>query len=161
MATQKNSVHAVGNLNSSLVRTIPEIKAGEALENYSLVKLAHNGNGERIATYLADATKKGVLVAAVEVMYDGESMQEFYVGNGEYFRPVHLDKGVRFETSLFNQIVGTDPAVGQYASWDATAKKFKLEATESATAAQTFEVVAVLTGEYGFGQNAVRLEVIK
>ena len=161
MATQKNSVHAVGNLNSSLVRTIPEIKAGENLENYSLVKLAHNANGERIATYLADATKKGVLAAAVEVMYDGEAVSEFYIGNGEYFRAVQPDKGVRFETSNYNQIAGTAPAVGQFASFDATAKKFKLEAVESATAAQTFEVVDVLNGEYGFGLPMVRLEVIK
>jgi hypothetical protein len=160
MAIEKFGTHAVGNLNSSHVVTIPEVQAKVAIENYSLVELAFEG-GVRKASPLSDATKAGFLACAVEILYDNEPIKEFYVGAGEYFRTAQAEKGLRFETSHFNQIVGTAPAVGQFASWDATAKKFKLEATANATASQTFSVVDVLDGEYGFGLPMVRLEVIK
>lgn len=159
MATVKNSKHAVGNLNSSDVLTIPEVFAGEDLENYSLVELAYDGD-VRKATYL-NTGDEAYLLCAVEVMYDGEMLIEFYPANGEGVRVVHLKQGLRFETSNFEAISGTAPARGQYAEWDATAKKFQLLATPSglAPAGKVFKVVNVGTGEFGFGVPLVRLEV--
>jgi hypothetical protein len=160
MAIEKFGTHAVGNLNSRHVVTIPEVMAKEALENYSLVEFVYEG-GVRKAQPLSDATKKGFLACAVEILYGNEPMKEFYIGAGEYFRTIHAETGVRFETSGFVQITAVAPAVGQYASWDATAKKFQLEAVASATSAQVFQVVDVLNGEYGFGLPMVRLETVK
>lgn len=158
MATQKGSVHAVGNLNSKEVRTIPEVKASADVENYTLVELSYNGSGERVATTLTDNTKDGFLACAVEILYDNEAMKEFYVKAGEFFRIVHLLKGLRFETSAYT---GT-PVLGQYVSFDTTAKKFKVDgATASATAKNTFQIVDINTAEFGFGVPTIRLEVLK
>lgn len=156
MATQKNSVHAVGNLNSKDVRTVPEVMASENLENYTMGQLFYE-NGIRKVKTATDNTKEGVLVCAVEVLYDDEAMKEFYVGKDEYTRVIHFDKGVRFETSAYD---GT-PVMGQFAHFDTTLDKYVVEAVESATAKHTFEIVDILTGEYGFGLPMIRLEVIK
>lgn len=160
MATQKGSTHSVGNLNSREVLTVPEVKAGANLENYTLVELGYV-DGERIAQPLSDPANESFLACAVEVLYDNEMMKEFYIGQGEYLRVVHVRKGLRFETSAFTQISGTAPAKGQFASFDVAEKKFQLEVAENATAKHTFRVVEVLDGEYGFGLKAVGLEAIK
>lgn len=157
MATQKGSKHSVGNLNSRDVRTIPEVMAGANIENYTLVSLAHV-DGVRKASPLADNTADGYLACAVEILYDNEKKEEFYVGEGEYFRIIHLPKGIRFETSAFT---GT-PAIGQVASFDPTNAVFTLGVDPALdTAKNHFEVVDILDGEYGFGLPMVRLEVIK
>ena len=155
MATQKNSVHAVGNLNSKHVVTIPEVKAGADIENYTLVELNYV-DGERIASPLTDATKEGFLACAVEVLYDGEAMREFYVGKDEFFRVVHLEKGVRFETSAFS---GT-PALGKYATYEPASDKFVFSDTVNSTVKKNFQVVDILANEYGFGLPMVRLETL-
>ncbi len=159
MAIDKTKVHSVGNINSRHIVTIPEVFAGEDLENYSLVELSYDGN-KRKATYL-DTGDDAYLLCAVEVMYDNESYKDFYVGKDEGCRVIHLEKGVRFETTNFEQISGVAPARGQYAEWDATAKKFQLMSAPSGTAPadKVFEVVNVSTGEYGFGALMVRLQV--
>lgn len=160
MATQKDTLHSVGNLNSFHVVTIPEVFAGENLENYSLVELNYDAEGNRKATYLNTADK-GYLVCAVEVMYDNEEMTEFYVGSGEGIRVINLEEGVRFETTNFEQISGTAPARNQFAEWDATAKKFQLLSAPSGTAPAglVFKVVDVVASQYGFGELMCRLEV--
>lgn len=157
MAIEKFGNHEVGNLNSRQVVTVPEIKAGENIENYTLVDLAFDANGDRIATSLSDNTKYGYLACAVEILYDNEPMKEFYIGKDEYFRIVELKSGLRFETSAFS---GTG-AKGKFAHFDATAKKFVIDDAEDALALNTFQVVDVLNGEYGFGKAMVRLEVLK
>jgi hypothetical protein len=160
MAIEKNGTHSVGNLNSYNVRTIPEVVAGADIDNYTLVELAY-ADGVRTATQLDPNTATGYLICSDEVRYDGEQYKEFYNGTGEFVRVIHLDKGVRFDTSAYAQIEATAPAVGQFASWDATAKKFQLEATESATAKNTFMVVDINAAEYGLGVSNVRLEILK
>jgi len=160
MAIDKTKkVHAVGNLNSSQVRTVPYVFASEDLENYSAVELFYQ-DGVRKAKYAtADATEI-YLVPAVEVTYDGEAFTQFYIGKDEGTRIVQFDKGVRFSTSNFVQISGTAPSKGQYASWDAATKKYQLSATVPATPVgnKVYEVVDIVSGAYGFGQNMIRLE---
>lgn len=163
MATQKGSVHSVGNLNSKDIRTIPEVVANGDIENYTLGELSFVG-GVRKVTPLSDATKEGVLVCAVEVLYDNEQLKEFYVGTGEYTRVIKLEDGVRFDTSAYSLDAGiTAPAVGQVAEFDTASEKFVLKtALNTATpTANAFEVVDVNSGEYGFGLPTVRLEVIR
>lgn len=160
MAIDKTKLHAVGNLNSSQVRTVPYVFASENLENYATVELFYQ-DGVRKAKYATAEATDVYLAPAVEVMYDGERYSDFYIGKDEGTRIVQFDKGVRFETSNFEQISGTPPAKGQFASWDATAKKYQLSATSPDTPVgeKVFEVVEVVSGTYGFGQNMVRLEV--
>lgn len=160
MAIDKTNLHAVGNLNSSQVRTVPYVFASENLENYSAVELFFEG-GVRKAKYATAEATEVFLAPAVEVTYEGENFTDFYIGEGEGSRIVHFDKGLRFETSNYAQISGTAPAKGQYASWDATAKKYQLSASVPLTPVgeKVFEVVEVVAGVYGFGQAMVRLEV--
>lgn len=160
MATLKGSTHAVGNINSINVRTIPEVFAGADLDNYTMVELAFV-NGVRTATQLTPNTDRGYLICSDEVRYDGEQYKEFYNGNGEAVRVIYVSPGVRFDTSAYVQISGTAPAVGQFASWDASAKKYQLEAAESGSALNTFEVVGINTAEYSLGLATVKLSVLK
>lgn len=160
MAIDKSKkVHAVGNLNSSQVRTVPYVFASEDLENYSAVELFYQ-DGVRKAKYATAEATEIYLVAAVEVAYDDEAFTQFYIGKDEGARTAQFDKGVRFETSNFAQISGTAPAKGQYASWDATAKTYQLSASAPSTPVgnKVFEVVDIVAGAYGFGQNMIRLE---
>lgn len=157
MATQKYSSHAVGNLNSKEdVLTIPEVKAGADLDNYTLVELTHDGSGVRVATQLSDITKKSYLACAVEVLYDNEFLKEFYIGTGEFFRAIHLKAGVRFESSAYT---GT-PVVGQFAHFDPATKKFVVDAVKNATAVNNFLIVDIVALDYSIGVPALRLEVL-
>lgn len=159
MATQKYTTHSVGQINSSspLVVTVPFVKASADIENYTIVELSYNGNGERVASTLADVTHDGYLASAIEVMYDNELLREFYVGNGEYFRVIKLQKGLRFESSSYSGTV----AVGSFAHFDPTTKKFVIDgATQSATAKNIFQVVASVPYDWSVGAVSVRFEVV-
>lgn len=157
MATQKYTIHSVGQINSNEdVVTVPFVKAGADIENYTLVELTRDVNGERVATYLSDVTHDSFLVCAIEVMYDNELLREFYIGNGEYFRAIQLRKGNRFETSSF----GGSPVVGQFAHFDPVTKKFVMDATPNATAKNNFAVVANVPYDWSVGAVSVRLEVL-
>lgn len=156
MAIDKTKLHAVGNLNSSQVRTVPYIFADENIENYSAVELFYDGD-VRKAKYATAGATDIYLAPAIEVYYDDEGNQHFYIGEGEGTRIVQFDKGVRFETSNYD---GT-PVKGHFASWDATAKKYKIEATAptSPVGGTLLEVVEVVPSEYGFNVPMVRFEV--
>lgn len=160
MAIDKSKLHAVGNLNSSQVRTVPNVFAGEDLENYAMVELFYE-DGVRKAKYATATTEEGFLAPAVEVMYDNERFSDFYIGKGEGTRIVQLDQGVRFETSNYKEVAGTAPAVGQFASWDEALKTYQLSVTApvSAVGSKTLLVVDVVAGSYGFGQPMIRFEV--
>lgn len=160
MAIDKTKLHAVGNLNSSQVRTVPNVFANEDLENYAMVELFYE-DGVRKAKYATTTTEEGFLAPAVEVMYDNERFSDFYIGKGEGTRIVQLDQGVRFETSNYKEVAGTSPTVGQFASWDEALKTYQLSATAPASAVggKTLLVVDVVAGSYGFGQPMIRFEV--
>ncbi|WP_099301830.1 hypothetical protein [Bacillus sp. Marseille-P3800] len=151
MAIDKTKQHSVGTVNSADILTIPEVFAGEDLENYSIVELAYDGD-KRLAKYSTGEAKQ-YLVAASEYMYEGELFIDFYVGKDEGFRPVHLKEGLRFETSNFEI---DNPERGQLVAWDIEKKKFAL-ATEASVGA-SYKVVHV-GGILQFGVPMVRLEV--
>ena len=156
-ALNNRGTHAVGNLNSIHVRTLPYgAILTEDADNFVLVALGFNDEGERTASILDDATKDSYLLASPERVYLGEHIANFYNGEGERGRIVHLDKGLRFETSAFK---ATEPKNGDSAHFDATTKKFLVHDgahADFATADKKFLVVEVTNA---FGQEVVRLEV--
>jgi hypothetical protein len=163
--------HSVGSINSWKIRTLPygAIIDTADVDNFTIVELGFNANGERIAKQLSNKTTKGYLIAAPERRYvDGEQMCDFYNEVGEAARIIFLELGVRFETSAFTLNAGvTDLINGQVAHFDVTTKKFIISTAgtahaDYATSANQFLVVAnddeTMTID---GQTLVRLEVTK
>lgn len=155
--------HDVGNLNKGKVETISHgAVLLEDVDNFHLVELGFNAEGERTAKYLTDETKQGYLIASPEERYMNEPLTSFYNGTGERGRIVILKEGLRFDTSAFElDTVGGVTALseGQFASYDPATKKFKVTTAESITAKNTFLVVG--EGHSLSGKDLVRLEVIK
>lgn len=170
-ALQEVGTHAVGNLNSLKVKTVANgaLIEGSDVDNFTLVELNFNADGERTAKQLSAITKKAYLVAAPETRYLGEAMADFYNAVGERVRIVLLEAGyTRFETSAFSKNTGvTTVSNGQVAHFDPTTKKFIISAAGSAHAdyagssAKFLVVNSEDDMEYTFGQPMVRLEVIQ
>lgn len=174
MATQKlinltNPVlHEVGTLNSWRVRDIANgaIVAATPIDNYTIVELAFNSEGERIATQLSNVANPQYLIASVERRYIGEELAEFYNGVGERARIVILDQGVRFQTTAFSLNAGkTEVNKGDVAHFDPTSKKYIVSNAGSphsgyASASTKFTVVGDVEDTAGnFYKDNIRLEV--
>ena len=172
MATNKwnaqKITHTVGNITSTH-KYIQDVPNGalftEDVDNFTLAELGFNAKGERTAKKLTAATKEGVLVAAPERRYLGESLAEFYVGEGERGRVVILTKGLRFQTSAFEahtNVTAIDE--GMFAHYNATTKKILVHDGTHADYAGAKNKFLVLTGAdnfyYGLGEAAIHLEVI-
>jgi hypothetical protein len=143
--------HEVGNLNSWKIRVLPNgaIVTGAAIDNFTLVELGFNADGERTCTQLSAVTKKGYLIAAPERRYvDGEQLSDFYNAVDDRARIVILDEAIRFETSAFSLNAGvTEVVVGYVAHFDPATKKYIISNPASAhasyaTAVDKFYVVA-------------------
>lgn len=165
--TEKDQ-HTVGNINSSslYVKDIPNgVKFKADTDNFTLVELSFE-DGERVASALSAVTKQGYLVASPERRYLDEDINAFYVGAGERGRVIHLDKGIRFETSAYTLNDGVDELeVGLSAHFDPTTKKFIIHDGTHASFATAVNQFVVVTGQadvrYTLGQAMVRLEVVK
>lgn len=130
----RSNLHNVGSLNNWGKTVLNQgAIAKEKMDNFTLVTLGFNANGEREASLLTDNTKKGYLVASPEeYMREYESISSFFNGQGERVRIVTLESGVRFECSNvdFQQKTGNAPASGhplkngQHAHYDHASKKF-------------------------------------
>mgnify|MGYP006978917743 CR=1 FL=1 len=130
----RSNLHNVGSLNNWGKTVLNQgAIAKEKMDNFTLVTLGFDANGEREASLLTDNTKKGYLVASPEeYMREYESISSFFNGQGERVRIVTLESGVRFECSNvdFQQKTGNAPASGhplkngQHAHYDHTSKKF-------------------------------------
>ncbi|MFI2856804.1 hypothetical protein ACH6EH_06660 [Paenibacillus sp. JSM ZJ436] len=164
--TQKGN-REIGNLNSIKIRTLNHgaVVVGE-IDNFTLVELGFNTEGERTATQLSDVTKKSYLIATPEKRMLGEELVDFYNAAGERARIVFLDEGVRFDTSAFRLNTGvTSIKNGQVAHFDPATKKFVIQESASpvaayATASKKFVVVSNESDVvYTSGKALVRLEV--
>lgn len=163
--------HSVGNLNSMKVKTVAHgAKIIDAdVDNFTLVELGFDADGDRTAKQLSAKANKAYLVAAPETRYLGEALVDFYNAVGERARIVILEPAyTRFETSAFALNTGvTEVAKGQVAHFDPATKKFIISAAGSAHAdfagssAQFLVVNSEDDMEYGLGAPTVRLEVIK
>lgn len=177
MATRQMQVlvqkgnHAVGNLNNLKVKTLAygAIVDGADIDNFTLVELDFNEDGERICRQLSDVTKKSYLIASPEARYMGEELVDFYNAVGERARIVILEPGyTRFDTSAFSLNSGvTEVKAGQVAHFDPATKKFIISDkaaphVDYANASAKFLVVNSEEDlEYTNGKDLVRLEVVQ
>ena len=171
----QKGTYAIGNLNSQWAKPLANgVIAGEKLENFVLVETAINEEGKRVAKYLTDATKKeGVfLLTAVERRVEevGETLSDFYVGEGEPARVHILESGLRFETSKIEKDTALSGVVkvGCHAYFDPSTKSYKVIPASAVTsdlvyptAGLKFLVVDVDT-ELGYAEEreTIRLELI-
>lgn len=162
-ALKKKGTHAVGNLASIKVRTLNHGAKveGEPIDNFTLVELDFNEDGERVCRQLSDVTKKGYLIASPEARYLGEDLTDFYNDVGEYARIVYLDEGLRFDTSAFEG----EAVNGKVAHFDPATKKFIIHDGTHADFANAKAKFLVVGSEeevgYHLGVPLVRLEVIE
>ncbi|MCA1021639.1 hypothetical protein [Halobacillus litoralis] len=166
-AHQEKGNHEVGNLSSLKVKTVAHgAICGEDIDNFTIVELSHNAEGERVAVQLTDATKKGYLIASPETRYMGEDFVDYYNGEGERARIVILEPHyTRFDSSAFDAAGVSEIKNGQVAYFDPSSKKFVIlpAGTADATytgAADKFLVVSNEEDiEYTLGKATVRFEV--
>lgn len=156
--------HEVGNLNSIQIKTVAHgaIIEGADVDNFTLVELGFNADGERTAKQISAVGNKSYLVASPEVRNMGEELVDFYNAVGEHARIVILEEGyTRFDSSAFT---GT-PVNGQKAHFDPATKKFIIHDgthVDYAGAKAKFLVVSSEDDlEYTCGKALCRFEVIE
>ena len=168
--TQKEK-HTVGNLNSLKIKTVANgaLVEGADVDNFTLVELGFNVDGERTAKQLSAKAKKAYLIASPEVRYLGEELGEFYNAVGERARIVILEPAyTRFDVSAYTLNTGvTEITKGQVAHFDVATKKYIISnvGAEHADFAGSSAQFLVVSNEdditYTLGAPTVRLEVIK
>lgn len=166
--------HAVGNLNNWNNDVVNEgaIVDDLTIENFSVVELGFNKEGDRTVKYLTNQTEKGYLIASVEDYMSeyGEDIGNFYNEKGERARIVILNPRVtRIDVSNFT-LDDTTPeakaiANNQKVFWDTTRKTFvvcngSVVNASYETAGNQFVVVNPDSGVLD-GQSLIRLEVVK
>ncbi|MGG2091249.1 hypothetical protein AB1283_00600 [Bacillus sp. S13(2024)] len=177
MATRQSALlaqkgnHAVGNLNSIKVKTLAHgaLVTGADIDNFTLVEVGFDANGERTCKQLSAKDKKAYLIATPEARYMGEDLVDFYNAVGERARLVIPEPGhTRFDTSAFTLNTGVSAvANGLVAHFDVTTKKYILSSaatphTDYAGSSAQFVVVSNEDDmNYSLGLPTVRLEVSK
>ena len=172
--------HEIGTLNSKWAKhMVNGAMATEDIDNYLLVELERNEDGDLTCKALTDTTTKGYLATTIEeedlMQTDGfnEEYVDFFNGEDEMVRITDVDvqKNVRFETSAFSKNAGgegegtevTEVKRGMVAHFDPNTKKYIVSlASDTAsaydTAANKFEVVGVDTDfGYAFDKETIRL----
>ena len=128
----RNNLHNVGSLNNwghDVINQGAKI-AGANIDNWCLVTLGFDENGERIATALANTTDATPYIVATpeDYMKEYETISSFFNAVDERARIVKLETGRRFEcsnVSFEDADLGTNPLKnGQLVHYDATTKKF-------------------------------------
>lgn len=166
---KQRGTHHVGNLNSWKVRTLPHgARVVDAdIDNFTLVELDFDENGERVCRQLSSVTKKGYLIATPENRMMDEDLVDFYNAVGDYARIVFLDEGLRFDTSAFTLNSGVNEVKNGYvAHFDPASKTFIISNPQSPhpdyeNAVDKFLVVNNEEDlEYTNGKPLVRLEVM-
>lgn len=156
----------VGNINNWQIRTLNHgALCTEDIDNFTIVQLGHDENGERTASYLKDVENKGYLIASPERRYLGEQIDEFFNGEGERARIIYLIEGLRFESSAFELDGVEEIERGLYAHFNPETKKFSIHDGDNEDFAKAKDKFLVVNSEedleYTLGQYQVRFEVIK
>ena len=148
--------HAIGNLNSKwTVHMVNGAMAAEDFDNYLLVEVYRNDEGDLECKVLTDVTKKGYLATTIEeedlLQTDGfsEEYVDFFNAKGDMVRitDVKAQPNSRFETSAFAKNAGvTEIKRGFVAHFDPATKKYIVSDPASAhedyaNAVNKFEVV--------------------
>lgn len=119
--------HAVGELNNWGVDVINLGAIATAdMDNYTVVELGFNADGERTCSPLTDKANKGYLLASVEdYLGEFETISSFFVGKDEKARIVRFVEGKRFATTGYSLNDSAKPVKeGQVAHFDVTTKKY-------------------------------------
>lgn len=119
--------HAVGSYNSDVMDTYGNgAKCGEAIDNFTLVEVKYDAEGNETCVSLTDATKEGLLICTPETRhFESEQMDSFYNGTGEMARLAYLSPNKRFQTSAFTKDdSGKAIFKGQKVHFDPTTKKY-------------------------------------
>ena len=168
----------IGALNSKWTKHMVNgaILDSDKVENYTLVEIFYDEDGELHAKQLTDPKKKGYLVTTVEEdqLLEGEEYVDFYNAKGEIIRITDVDeqKNSRFETSAISLNEGgvgsggskvASIKNGMVAHFDPTSKTYVVSdkaspATAYDTAINKFEVVDSDTDlGYAFDKPTIRL----
>ena len=109
-AMQEVGNHETGNLNSIKIETVAHgALLTEDVDNFTVVELGFNEEGERTARQLRDVATKSYLIATPEERYVGESILDFFNAAGERGRIVVFKPNyTRFDTSAFSKNDGVD-----------------------------------------------------
>lgn len=162
--------HNVGTLNNWTKEVINQgaiVGGSVSIDNFQLVELSFNANGERICTPLSATTVKGYLIASVEEYLEemGETISGFYNEVGDRARIFVMNPTRRVEVSNFAKAdVAKEIKNGQKVHYDATTKKYIIsngttDHADYATAKNQFIVVDNDCTSLD-GQDLIRLEVI-
>ena len=164
LGKEKHTVGSLNNWNKNMVNMGAKCEAD--IDNYMIVELGFNAQGERTCKLLSDVTKKGYLIASVEdYLGQYENISAFFNGEGDMARIVIQGAGTRFECS---NVVGSDSATpiknGMTAYFDPAKKSYVVcngKSTDQAyeTAGNKYVVVDAIGNTLG-GQQTIRLEVI-
>ena len=113
MKNLRQNLHNVGSLNNWKKKTLNQgAIALSNMDNFTLVELSFNANGERCADHIGAIGTKGWLVATPEdYMEEYETISSFYNGQGERVRVIKMTPGLRFECS---NIVLENPNTTQF-----------------------------------------------
>lgn len=172
--SKKRKKHTVGQVNSYNFDTVINgAICEEDLDNFTMGELFYEeveGVQELKVKKATDDCKAhdAVLLVTPEerVAKDGiqELLSDFYNGEGERATCAILAPNFTFETSAIDASgVSDTPKVGQYATWDNTAGKFKLKADTDDTEVKLFRVVDI-TEDPAFsidGEILVMLSVLR
>ena len=164
-----NVKHGVRNLsewNKKVLNQGAKVDGGN-IDNFSIVELGFNTQGERVCKALTATTKKGVLIASVEeYIQEYEGISDFFNAEGELARIVYLEDANRIQVSAFVKDDGTKAIVnGQNVHFDATTKKYIVSngTTDNAgfaTAGNKFIVVDAEGDTLG-GQTVITIETVR
>lgn len=135
----------------------------EDVENFHLVELGFDANGERTAKGLTTGATKAFLVASKEVRYLNEPLYAFYNQAGERGRIIFLTEGLQIDVSAYDASGVAEIKAGQSAHYDVTTKKYIVHDGSHADFATALVQFTVLSSEdnleYVAGLPTVRLEV--
>lgn len=165
----ENDKHAVGTLNnwSKDLVNLGAVVDEDTMDNWEVVELGFDANGERICKSLTDESKKGYLIASVEdYMGEYETMSNFYNVRGERARIVAQPVNNRFETSKFKLADLTKQVKnGQHVHYNITDKVFLISngAADDAgyAGAGNKYVVVDAVGNSLCGQQTIRFEIVQ
>lgn len=167
----EKGTHNVGNLCNLKIKTVNggAIVTDADIDNFTLVELGFNADGERTCKQLADKANKAYLIASPEFRPMGEELVDFYNAVGDRARIVVLEPNyTRFDTSAYSLNTGvTEITAGQVAHFDIATKKFIISAAGTphadyeGSSAQFVVVSNEDDLEYVAGKATVRLEVTK
>lgn len=158
--------HRVGELNNWSVQALNLGAIAETdLENYSVVELGFNANGERTCKKYTAGTPY-LLCAVEDYVGEFETISGFFVGKGERARVAKLEEGFRFAVTKVELADGVKALKeGQKAHYDATSDKYIVSngVSDHANYADAKVKLVVVKADAGSidGQEKVRFEVVE